>query len=116
MDGPLSIFVISRSDYVRNPRESFIPQDDDLIFSDDFLASATSNAKKSDSKKSSASEQVNEKLEFPGNEYVRPKRSQLAKGEQFEKCLAVLGLVFFNRYVTFAPRTTNLKKNNDFKM
>jgi hypothetical protein len=44
------------------------------------LASATSNAKKSD-KKSSASEQVNVKLEFPGNEYERPKRSQLAKGE-----------------------------------
>jgi len=76
---PAEAARIDRSDYVRNPRESFIPQDDDLIFSDDFLASATSNAKKSDSKKSSASEQVNVKLEFPGNEYVRPKRSQLAK-------------------------------------
>jgi len=65
---------IDRSDYVRNPRESFVAQDDELIFSDDILASATSNAKKS-----SASEQVNVKLEFPGNEYERPKRSQLAK-------------------------------------
>ena len=72
--------ICSRSDYVRNPRESFVAQDDELIFSDDILASATSNAKKSD-KKSSASEQVNVKLEFPGNEYERPKRSQLAKGE-----------------------------------
>ena len=68
--------ICSRSDYVRNPRESFVAQDDELIFSDDILASATSNAKKS-----SASEQVNVKLEFPGNEYERPKRSQLAKGE-----------------------------------
>ena len=68
--------IYSRSDYVRNPRESFVAQDDELIFSDDILASATSNAKKS-----SASEQVNVKLEFPGNEYERPKRSQLAKGE-----------------------------------
>ena len=73
----LQLFLIcSRSDYVRNPRESFVAQDDELIFSDDILASATSNAKKS-----SASEQVNVKLEFPGNEYERPKRSQLAKGE-----------------------------------
>ena len=73
--------ICSRSDYVRNPRESFVAQDDELIFSDDILASATSNAKKS-----SASEQVNVKLEFPGNEYERPKRSQLAKGE-FQTCI-----------------------------
>lgn len=66
---------IDRSDYVRNPRESFVPQDDELIFSDDILASATSNAKKS-----SASEQVHVKMDFPGNEYVRPKRSQLVTG------------------------------------
>ena len=64
---------------MRNPRESFIPQDDELVFSDDILASATSNAKKS-----SASEQVYVKMQFPGNEYTRPKRSDLAKGERHQ--------------------------------
>jgi len=66
---------IDRSDYVRNPRESFVSQDDELIFSDDILAAATSK----NAKKSAASEQINVKMEFPGNEYKRPKRSQLAK-------------------------------------
>ena len=86
--------ICSRSDYVRNPRASFVAQDDELIFSDDILASATSNAKKS-----SASEQVNVKLEFPGNEYERPKRSQLAKGEISD----------FYFFLNFGRGTPNLK-------
>ena len=73
----LTLPLYSRSDYVRNPRESFVAQDDELIFSDDILAAATSK----NAKKSAASEQVNVKMEFPGNEYKRPKRSKLAKGE-----------------------------------
>ena len=55
-------------------------QNDELVFSDDILASATSNAKKS-----SASEQVYVKMEFPGNEYQRPKRSNLATGEPVKR-------------------------------
>lgn len=76
--------IFSRSDYVRNPRDSFVSQDDELVFSDDFVASASASSANSKKQKSaSASEQVHVKLEFPGNEYQRPKRSDLATGEIF---------------------------------
>ena len=66
----------SRSDYVRQTRQlGGHENEDDLVFSDDIHASATSN-----SKKSAASEQVPVRLEFPGNDYTRPKRATLSKG------------------------------------
>ena len=67
----------SRSDFVRKTRESLVRQDDELVFSDDIHASATAT---SNSKKSAASEQVQVRMEFPGNEYTRPKRATLSKG------------------------------------
>ena len=61
-----------------------MPQNDELQFGEDLLDSATSSssAKSSSKKKSAASEQIQVRLEFPGNEYSRPKRSNLAKGEE----------------------------------
>jgi len=79
---------IDRSDSLRRPRQSsFVPQNDELQFGEDLLDSATSSSSKkssssgsSEKKSASASEQIQVRLEFPGNEYNRPKRSQLAKG------------------------------------
>ena len=80
----------SRSDSLRRPRQSsFVPQNDELQFGEDLLDSATSSSSKkssssgsSEKKSASASEQIQVRLEFPGNEYSRPKRSNLAKGEE----------------------------------
>jgi len=73
--------VIDRSDTLRRPRQSFIPQNDELQFGgEDLLDSAATASTSSSSKKSAASEQIQVRLEFPGNEYQRPKRSQLASG------------------------------------
>ena len=72
--------MLKASDYVRQVRESLIPQDgEDLVFSDDQIhsASATSNSQKA---KAEASEQVQVRMQFPGNEYKRPKRATLSKG------------------------------------
>ena len=65
---------------MRKARESLVHRDKDLVFSDDQIhsASATSNSKKA---KASASEQVQVRMEFPGNEYQRPKRATLSKGK-----------------------------------
>ena len=74
----------SRSDTLRRPRQSFIPQNDELQFGgEDLLDSAATASTSSSSKKSAASEQIQVRLEFPGNEYQRPKRSQLASGQCF---------------------------------
>ena len=73
----ISSSCYSRSDFVRKTRESLVGQDDELVFSDDIHASATAT---SNSKKSAASEQVQVRLEFPGNEYTRPQRATLSKG------------------------------------
>lgn len=73
---PESESQIDRSDFVRKTRESLVRQDDELVFSDDIHASATAT---SNSKKSAASEQVQVRMEFPGNEYTRPKRATLSK-------------------------------------
>ena len=67
------------------PRQSFISQDDELQFSDDFLASAASSSN-SKSKKPSASEQVQVLLEFPGNEFKRPSKKS---GKSSIKLLAL---------------------------
>lgn len=73
----ISSSCYSRSDFVRKTRESLVRQDDELVFSDDIHASATAT---SNSKKTAASEQVQVRMEFPGNEYTRPKRATLSKG------------------------------------
>ena len=76
-----------------------MPQNDELQFGEDLLDSATSSSSKkssssgsSEKKSASASEQIQVRLEFPGNEYSRPKRSQLAKGEG--------GYLLFFKYTT----------------
>ena len=85
----------SRSDTLRRPRQSFIPQNDELQFGgEDLLDSAATASTSSSSKKSAASEQIQVRLEFPGNEYQRPKRSQLASGQFFFSLSLVPTFVF----------------------
>ena len=84
----------SRSDTLRRPRQSFIPQNDELQFGgEDLLDSAATASTSSSSKKSAASEQIQVRLEFPGNEYQRPKRSQLASGQYGSSSFMCLGWV-----------------------
>jgi hypothetical protein len=57
--------------------------EDDLQFSDDFLASASTAREDPKEKSTASSEKIAVKLTFPGNEYERPKRSSLKTGRIF---------------------------------